>query len=232
MRPFLQIHCAGNIHLSTPSYFWCLATACMHCQLFIRQIEAQRGTRLLIRVTLAPRASSSCMQTSLASQSACLAAGINFEAYEEVQVWHLQACVSYLLSFPQYQSFTIAQFFFCTPRSVHSALCSRLHKHADLMQVAVNGDNVPAPITSFEEAAWDEKVALNVKRCKYRWSICGPPFRPTVHPIMYALYHAICKPGTYPKAVWNRVALTVQRCSFRPYICSSITFSVSGQAEI
>ena len=40
------------------------------------------------------------MQNRLAYQSACLAAGINFEAYEEVQVRHLHAWVSYRLSFP------------------------------------------------------------------------------------------------------------------------------------
>lgn len=39
-----------------------------------------------------------------------------------------------------------------------------------LAQVVVNGKDVPAPIATFKEAAWDEKVALNVQRCKYRWA--------------------------------------------------------------
>ena len=67
--------------------FRCLAeNACM-------QQQGTESDHIANWVTLAPRASSSCMQTRLASQNACLVAGINFDAYEEVQVWHLHACV-------------------------------------------------------------------------------------------------------------------------------------------
>ena len=83
-RALMQLDCAGIIHLSTPSLFCALLLhACMHCQLFIRQTDA-RGCDCQGLAELARKGSLS---------DACLAAGINFDAYEEVQVWHLHACM-------------------------------------------------------------------------------------------------------------------------------------------
>ena len=36
------------------------------------------------------------------------------------------------------------------------------------VQVAVTGEDLPPPIASFDEAGWDQTVARNVQRCKYK----------------------------------------------------------------